>query len=471
VVVGVASRAQRLIINIALVLGTTASFVFATVAKDKRVEFGSTRPNSVKTMVDTSTRIGTSRGRRLLRRGVAALSIVQALELRGLEALSRPIYKVFSRHPQSQFSRSHCSSSEIHGGHLVAFATRGDETDRTLGFGRAKSKKSKVLIRSKGKPKKSAVAEVAELASSQSNRTSIDRWGLPLPTLDDIFPLMSQDTELIPVDPGRKYSLVDIEKSLESHIQLDLSRFDADGVEIAPPTTQRSPMKLHLVHQSPPVLVIENFFTHEECQQVIDIAMAPSDGHTPMEVRSATFSPLAQSQRTSTSWFCYYSQLPTLLAKTRHILGIPLPQLEEPQIVRYRAGEEFTWHYDEVPRSQMGNGGQRLATLLVYLNTVENGGETVFRDLKQCVDKAGQLCQEQLSVQPVEGHALLFFPAYRDGRPDDRTLHKGGMAASEKWIVQMWIHERAYEAAVPPRNSQFDALPGVEKVSQALGYQ
>jgi prolyl 4-hydroxylase len=414
----------------------------------------------------------TSCGRRLLRRGVAALSIVQALELRGLEALSRPIYKVFSRHPQPPFSQPYRSSWEIHGGHLVAFATRSDETDRTRGFGRAKSEKSKVLIRSKGKPKKSAVAEVAELASSQSNRTSIDRWGLPLPTLDDIFPPMSQDTELIPVDPGRKYSLVDIEKSLESHIQLDLSQFDADGVEIAPPSTGRSPMKLHLVHQSPPVLVIENFFTRQECQQVIDIAKAPSAGHTrsgvPMEVQSATFSPLAQSQRTSTSWFCYYSQLPTLLAKTRHILGIPLPQLEEPQIVRYRAGEEFTWHYDEVPRSQMNNGGQRLATLLVYLNTVENGGETVFRDLKQCVDES---CQEQLSVQPVEGHALLFFPAYRDGRPDDRTLHKGGMAASEKWIVQMWIHERAYEAVVPPSNSQIDALPGVEKVSVALGYQ
>jgi hypothetical protein len=44
------------------------------------------------------------------------------------------------------------------------------------------------------------------------------------------------------------------------------------------------------------------------------------------------------------------------------------------------------------------NGGQRLATLIVYLNTVSQGGATAFKDLN-------------MKVSPEKGKALLFFPA------------------------------------------------------------
>ena len=67
------------------------------------------------------------------------------------------------------------------------------------------------------------------------------------------------------------------------------------------------------------------------------------------------------------------------------------------------------------------NGEQRVDTLLVYLNDVENGGGTMFRDL---VDSK----HSQLTMKPKVGSALLFFPTFEDGRPDDRTLHKGEVA-------------------------------------------
>jgi prolyl 4-hydroxylase len=155
-------------------------------------------------------------------------------------------------------------------------------------------------------------------------------------------------------------------------------------------------------------LCIENFFTEVECDETKLVTMEDA-----FQVTSATFSPLAQSKRTSTSWFCYYDSMPVLLAKAHGRLGIPLKQMEEPQIVRYRSGEEFSWHYDEVPPTQLNNGGQRVATLLVYLNTVKRGGGTIFRDLKNANG-------EPLTVKPVQGSALLFFPAFANGRPDDR---------------------------------------------------
>lgn len=155
--------------------------------------------------------------------------------------------------------------------------------------------------------------------------------------------------------------------------------------------------------------------------------------------------------------------MPTLLAKAHHVLGIPFGQMEEPQIVRYRTGEEFSFHYDEVPPAQLDNGGQRLATLLVYLNDVNRGGGTIFRDLKSPDGS-------QLTMKPKSGSALLFFPAFRDGRPDDRTLHKGELALDEKWITQMWIHERTYDPVVPPGNTHEASVDAINEVAKLLGY-
>jgi prolyl 4-hydroxylase len=156
--------------------------------------------------------------------------------------------------------------------------------------------------------------------------------------------------------------------------------------------------------------------------------------------------------------------VPTFLAKTKRLLNnLSVKQMEEAQIVRYRPGEEFTWHYDEIPSAQLSNGGQRIATLLVYLNTIQKGGGTIFRDLR---DVTGSM----LTMRPKRGSALLFFPAYIDGVPDDRTLHKGEMAVEQKMIAQMWIHEREYTPIIPEGNNHEDALDAIKAKEIELGY-
>lgn len=331
------------------------------------------------------------------------------------------------------------------------------------GFGGGKPTPSKGK-QTKAKKKKVGLAEVKPLApmskEQKKEEPKLDKWGLPVATIDDLFPPMGPDIELIPINPGAPMPLAEIEECLKDHLELHLgSFFDGEGVE-KNVESDRDPMKLQLLHKSPPVLRIDNFFTPEECQS---IKAATDSAH---EVGSATFTG-ALSTRTSTSWFCNFVDVPLLLAKANHVLNIPLETMEEPQVVRYKKGQEFSWHYDEVPAPQLKNGGQRLATLLVYMTDIPKdcGGGTAFRDLHH----GG----EPLVMQPKAGTALLFFPAFRDGTPDDRTLHRSEAMTcdTEKWIVQMWVHKNSYEAVLPIGNSNVAARSKMEETARQLGYQ
>jgi hypothetical protein len=103
---------------------------------------------------------------------------------------------------------------------------------------------------------------------------------------------------------------------------------------------------------------------------------------------------------------------------------------ELPQIARYLPDQHFLAHEDAFPpAAALRRGFQRRATLLVYLNDCARGGRTRFEHLGP------------LDVAPVKGRALVFFPAFRGGRPDARTLHAATDAAEgcEKWVFQLWL--------------------------------
>jgi prolyl 4-hydroxylase len=127
-------------------------------------------------------------------------------------------------------------------------------------------------------------------------------------------------------------------------------------------------------------------------------------------------------------------------ARIAELTSYPLENGEPIQVLNYGPGAEYKPHFDYFNPADPGNhqvlsmGGQRIATLIMYLNDVESGGSTVFPDIG-------------LDVLPKRGNAVFFAYADAEGRLDSRTLHGGSpVAAGEKWIATKWFRQRAYEA-------------------------
>jgi len=81
-------------------------------------------------------------------------------------------------------------------------------------------------------------------------------------------------------------------------------------------------------------------------------------------------------------------------------------------------------------------GGQRVGTVLIYLNDVSDGGATFFPRL----DKR---------FYPKAGSAVVFFPATVDGKLDPMALHAAEkVGEGEKWVSQVWLRQEEFEKRI-----------------------
>lgn len=85
--------------------------------------------------------------------------------------------------------------------------------------------------------------------------------------------------------------------------------------------------------------------------------------------------------------------------------------------------------------ASIDRSGQRIGSLVIYLNDAESGGETVFPE-------AG------VSVSPRKGNAVYFEYMNSRDQLDQRSLHTGGAVISgEKWAMAKWMRSRPFVAA------------------------
>lgn len=125
-------------------------------------------------------------------------------------------------------------------------------------------------------------------------------------------------------------------------------------------------------------------------------------------------------------------------ARIDGLLGMRNAYGETIQGQRYAAGQEFKPHYDwfspEAPYwpKESKAGGQRCWTAMVYLNDVDEGGETLFGSIG-------------LSVPPQRGVLLTWNNATPKGEPNNATLHAGTpVIRGTKYVITKWYRTRRW---------------------------
>jgi prolyl 4-hydroxylase len=188
----------------------------------------------------------------------------------------------------------------------------------------------------------------------------------------------------------------------------------------------------------PRVVVLADVLSAEECSALIDLA-------TPRLTRSetvqdATGGSEVNEARTSQGMF-FGRQESELIDRIEQrlsaLMNWPIERGEGLQVLRYAPGAEYKPHYDYFDPERPGTaavlkrGGQRVGTLVMYLNTPEKGGATTFPDVG-------------LSVHATQGHAVFF--SYALPVPSTRTLHGGApVTEGEKWVATKWLRQGRFD--------------------------
>jgi prolyl 4-hydroxylase len=197
------------------------------------------------------------------------------------------------------------------------------------------------------------------------------------------------------------------------------------------------PVQVLMSLRLPRVVLFGGLLTGDECDALIALArprLARSE-----TVDTSTGGTEVNTSRTSDGMFFGRGETPLIDRIERRIAALvnwPVESGEGLQILRYRPGAQYEPHHDYFDPAKPGTprilerGGQRVGTLVMYLNTPARGGDTVF-------PSAG------LGIGPVRGGAVFF--SYDRPHASTLTLHGGAPVLSgEKWVATKWLRERTF---------------------------
>ncbi|MDB5803767.1 MAG: 2OG-Fe(II) oxygenase superfamily protein [Betaproteobacteria bacterium] len=228
-------------------------------------------------------------------------------------------------------------------------------------------------------------------------------------------------------------------------VELEIDEYLYETPRLAPGTMLRAadrevPVLLRL--ERPALAVLEGVLSAEECGQLIELArgrMRPSTVVDPVTGEDKT----AQHRDSEGMFFRLRetSFIARLDERISQLMNCPVEHGEGLQMLRYGPGAKTTPHYDflaatnQANRESIARSGQRISTLVIYLNDVKQGGETVFPEIG-------------LAVAPRRGNAVYFEYANRLHQVDHQSVHAGAAVhAGEKWAVTKWMRERPFVSA------------------------
>ncbi|XP_037778069.1 prolyl 4-hydroxylase subunit alpha-1-like [Penaeus monodon] len=199
------------------------------------------------------------------------------------------------------------------------------------------------------------------------------------------------------------------------------------------PLYKIGPLRMDVRSLDPYVVTLEEVVTPSEAA---DLVLASAGYLTRSSTVRANGSSTEDFKRTSsTAWMLDKDIpfLPVLTQRIEQLVGVNAQLFDGAeiyQILNYGVGGHYTVHHDAFVYP-------RVATFLIYLSTVPQGGRTVFPWVG-----AG--------VQPKRGSALLWFNMDRSGKPDSRLQHGAcPVLLGDKWVINKWLYYTGQQKTLP----------------------
>nr|VDD47920.1 unnamed protein product [Brassica oleracea] len=197
-----------------------------------------------------------------------------------------------------------------------------------------------------------------------------------------------------------------------------------------------------VISMKPRAFLYHNFLKNEECEHLISLAK-------PYMRRSLVINPITgvqvvSSGRTSTGSSIRRGHdkiVEEIENRISEFTFLPVENGENLQVIHYEVGQKNDPHFD---------GLGRIATFLMYLSDVDEGGETDFPK-----------SSGRLSVSPKKGDAVLFWNKRPDGSQDPSSFHcerdkhiaflyafpGRPVIKGNKWASTKWFHSHEYKGS------------------------
>jgi len=198
-------------------------------------------------------------------------------------------------------------------------------------------------------------------------------------------------------------------------------------------------VELLFVLKQPQVILLGNVLSMEECDAIV--AHCGTRYTRSTVTGEADGASVVHEGRTSEMAFIQRGEAEVAERIERRLAALahwPAECGEPFQLQKYNSTQEYRPHFDWLDpdssghQSHLQRGGQRLATFILYLSDVEQGGGTVFPGIG-------------LEVFPKKGNALWFLNTDANHQPDRQTLHGGAPVVSgTKIIANKWLRQGRY---------------------------
>jgi len=181
--------------------------------------------------------------------------------------------------------------------------------------------------------------------------------------------------------------------------------------------------------EEPLVVLLGNVLSDEECDNLIQLSQ---DKLKRSKVGSDR---QVNDIRTSSSMFFEEGEnelVARIENRLSELMGIPVENGDGLQILKYEPDQQYKEHFDYFTSTNRVIQNNRISTMVLYLNDVEEGGETYFPKLN-------------FSVSPQKGMAVYFEYFYTDSALNEATLHGGApVIKGEKWVATQWMRKQRF---------------------------